>query len=128
MENKTILVVEDEKTLMKAIKAKLKKNSFEVSNARSVEGAIQILKDGEKIDAIWLDHYLFGEEDGLDFLEKIKEQNKWKNIPVYVISNTATPEKVQSYMSLGVDNYYTKSDYRLEQIISDISDRLKKKE
>lgn len=124
MENKKILVVEDETTLLKAIKSKLKKNSLEVSSARSVEGATKILKKSEKIDAIWLDHYLLGKEDGLDFIKKIKKQDKWKNIPVYVVSNTTTPEKVKSYKSLGIDKYYTKSDFRLEEIIDDILDKL----
>ena len=59
---KTILVVEDEKPLLDAIKTKLEKNDFNVLTARSVEQAKNHLMDVEKVDVIWLDHYLLGKE------------------------------------------------------------------
>ena len=122
LENKNILVVEDEKPLLEAIKQKLEMNNFSVVTARSVEQAINYLKDIKKIDVIWLDHYLLGKENGLDFVVKIKEENsKWKNIPVIVVSNTVSPEKITTYLRLGINKYYTKADYRLDQIIEDIN-------
>jgi len=121
-ENKNILVVEDEKPLLEAIKQKLEMNNFSVVTARSVEQAINYLKDIKKIDVIWLDHYLLGKENGLDFVVRIKEENsKWKNIPVIVVSNTVSPEKITTYLRLGINKYYTKADYRLDQIIEDIN-------
>lgn len=125
LENKNILVVEDEKPLLEAIKQKLELNDFSVVTARSVEQAINYIQEIEKIDVIWLDHYLLGKENGLDFVAKIKEpDSKWKNIPIVVVSNTATPSKINVYLRLGVTKYYTKADYRLEQIINDINDFL----
>jgi len=122
LENKNILVVEDEKPLLEAIKQKLEMNNFSVVTARSVEQAINYLKDIKKIDVIWLDHYLLGKENGLDFVVKIKEENsKWKNIPVIVVSNTVSPEKITTYLRLGINKYYTKADYRLDKIIEDIN-------
>ena len=128
MENivKTILVVEDEKPLLEAIKAKLEINGFAVVTARSVEQAMNYLNEIDHISVIWLDHYLLGKESGLDFVAKLKNHDIWKLIPVFVVSNTATPEKVSSYISFGVDKYYTKADYRLDQIIADIKDALAK--
>ena len=129
LENKNILVLEDEKPLLEAIKQKLKINNFSVVTARSVEQAINYLKDIKKIDVIWLDHYLLGKENGLDFVVKIKEDNsKWKNIPVIVVSNTVSPEKITTYLRLGINKYYTKADYRLDQIIEDINKFLEKGE
>jgi len=129
LENKNILVLEDEKPLLEAIKQKLEINNFSVVTARSVEQAINYLKDIKKIDVIWLDHYLLGKENGLDFVVKIKEDNsKWKNIPVIVVSNTVSPEKITTYLRLGINKYYTKADYRLDQIIEDINKFLEKGE
>jgi len=127
MEN-TILVVEDETPLQEAIKAKLLNSGFEVTTARTVGQALGVLEDVGGISVIWLDHYLLGKEDGLDFVAKLKNDDKWKSIPVFVVSNTASPDKVKSYISLGVSKYYTKSDYRLDQIIADIKEFLDKKE
>lgn len=124
---KTILVVEDERALSEAIKTKLILNGFEAVTARSVDSALNFLKDEVKIDAIWLDHYLMGDKDGLDLVCAVKEEgSKWRNIPIYVVSNTASADKVNTYIKLGVEKYYTKSDFRLEKIISDIKNTLEK--
>lgn len=140
---KTILVIEDERALLEAIHDKLVKSGFNVISARSVEqafnptldkkglGPITIariekallyLEGLEKIDAIWLDHHLLGKEDGLDFVKKFKANgNKWNKIPVFVVSNAASPKTVKSYINSGVSQYYVKSDHRLDEIIADIT-------
>lgn len=139
---KTILVLEDEPSLLEAIKAKLEKNGFSVISARSVgqafneklqeknSGIITVrsimkallyLEALEDIDAIWLDHHLIGEEDGLDFVKKFKANGgKWNKIPVFVVSNAASPITVKTYLDSGVSKYYIKSDHRLDEIIQDI--------
>lgn len=123
--NPAVLVVEDEKPLQEAIKIKLEISGFDVVTARSVEQALNFMKDIEKIDIIWLDHYLLGKENGLDFVVKIKNHKEWKEIPIFIVSNTASQEKVNSYMSLGIEKYYVKANYRLDDIIKDIKKTLK---
>ena len=118
---KTILVVEDERPLLVAIKKKLEKNGFEVVTARSVEQASGYLKDVGSIDAIWLDHYLLGKENGLDFVIMCKKEDSWcKNIPIFVISNTASADKVQAYLKLGINKYYVKAEKRMDAIIEEM--------
>ena len=119
-ERKTILVLEDEKPLLDAIKLKLEKSDFDVVTARSVGQAKDYLTDVSGVRVIWLDHYLLGKEDGLDFVAWIKNNEKWKHIPIFVVSNTASQDKVSSYINFGINKFYTKSDYRLDQIIDDI--------
>jgi len=122
-EKKSILIVEDELPLQKAIKAKLELNNFNTVTARAVDQAINYLND-TNIDVIWLDHYLLGKDDGLDFVTKIKENKKWEKIPIFVVSNTASADKVNSYLRFGVSKYYTKSNFRLDSIIEDINNYL----
>jgi DNA-binding response OmpR family regulator len=126
MNYKTILVIEDEKPLLEAIDIKLKKSGFEVVTARTVEQAKNYAQDINQIDAIWLDHYLMGKENGLDFVVWCKEESneKFKKIPIFVVSNTATPDKVASYMSLGVNDYYVKANFRLDEIIDNITKKV----
>lgn len=125
MKNKIILVVEDEKPLLEAIDLKLKKSGFDVITARTVEEGKNYVNSLEKIDAIWLDHYLMGKEDGLDFVAWCKEDdNKCKQVPIFVVSNTASPDKVATYLSLGVNDYYVKANYRLDQIIEAILQKI----
>ena len=115
-----ILVLEDEQPLLEVIKKKLELRGFSVVTARSVEQALEYLGTMPEVGAIWLDHYLLGKEDGLDFISRLKNSKQAKHIPIFVVSNTASPEKMQSYLHLGVAKYYTKADYRLDQIIADI--------
>ena len=118
---KTILVIEDERPLAEAIKVKLEKNGFSVVTTRTIKQTFDYLEDIGVVDVIWLDHYLLGKENGLDFVTQLKASDgKWKNIPIFVVSNTASPDKVQSYIRLGVNKYYTKADHRLDQIITEI--------
>jgi DNA-binding response OmpR family regulator len=139
---KTVLVLEDERPLLEAINAKLEKSGFRVITARSVEQAfnaklgkkslgvitirsieqaLMYLESLEKVDAIWLDHHLFGKEDGLDFVKKFKANGgRWNRVPVFVVSNAASPETIKSYITSGVSKYYVKSDHRLDEIIKDI--------
>lgn len=120
VDQKTILVVEDERPLLEAIQAKLEKSNFAVVTARSVEQAMEYLVE-INIDAIWLDHYLLGKEDGLDLVAKMKgSEGKWKAIPIFVVSNTATADKVQAYIQFGINKYYIKSEKRLDAIIEDV--------
>lgn len=120
---RVVLVIEDEQPLVDAIKIKLGKEGFDSITARTVNQALQYLEEKVKIDVVWLDHYLLGKEDGLDFVVAIKKNDSpWKNVPIFVVSNTATPEKIQSYLALGIKRYYAKSDHRLEDIIKEIKE------
>ncbi len=135
---KTILVIEDERSLLLAIKIKLEKNDFKVITSRSVERAfstpikkitlssvelaLKHLEELEQVDAIWLDHNLLGEEDGLDFVTKFKANGgKWSTVPIFVVSNTASADLVKTYKKLGVNHYYVKAEFRLEKIIEEIN-------
>jgi DNA-binding response OmpR family regulator len=120
---KTILVLEDEQPLLKAIADKLRLSGFEVISAREVDQALDYFKQ-MPIDCVWLDHYLLGKKNGLDFIVELKAQEKYKKVPIYVVSNTATPDKIDSYLGLGVEKYFTKSDARLDEIITDIKNTL----
>jgi CheY-like chemotaxis protein len=127
MENnkKTILVLEDEDSLLKIIRTKLTSNGFEVLIAKSVDEALGHIQSYKKIDCIWLDHYLLGQKNGLDLVTQLKHDLNYQKIPIFVVSNTASPEKVAAYIELGIKNYYTKANTNLDKIIGDIKESLK---
>lgn len=122
--NKSILIVEDEKALQNAISKKLELSGFQVHACRTVNDALDALNSNASIHAIWLDHYLLGESTGLDFVAKVKSDDQFKKIPIFVVSNTASPEKVRSYIRFGISKYYTKADHRLDEIIEDLKKAL----
>ncbi len=116
----TILVLEDEEALMKAVATKLESEGFKVLSSRSVDEGLAYINDGVQVDAIWLDHYLLGKRGGLEFVAELKKLKAGRELPIFVVSNTVSPDKIQEYIRLGVQKCFTKVDYRLEQIIGDI--------
>lgn len=125
-QKKVILVLEDEKPLLEAIKLKLEKRGFDVVTARTIEQAKNYVNDLGKVDVVWMDHYLIGKGNGLDFIAWCKEidNEKCRLIPVFVVSNTASDDKVATYMSLGAKKYFVKSNHKLDEIITEISNSL----
>ena len=115
--NPTIMVIEDETLLLEAITKKLKISNISVLSCSSGVQAIDYLKEIPKLpDAIWLDYYL-KDTNGLAFMQIIKENSKWANIPVVVVSNSASPEKVNNILALGAKRYILKAEHRLDEII-----------
>ncbi|KKR48974.1 MAG: Two component transcriptional regulator PhoB, winged helix family [Candidatus Magasanikbacteria bacterium GW2011_GWC2_40_17] len=121
----TILVIEDEKPLLEAVSISLEQSGFKVVKSRIADQALQYLKDVGIVDLIWLDHYLLG-DDGIKLTQKLKQEEKFKNIPIFVVSNSEDPEKKKQYLDLGVIKYFTKSDSSLEKIIGEIKEHFKK--
>jgi two-component system, chemotaxis family, chemotaxis protein CheY len=113
----TIMVVEDENLLLQAITKKLKLSNMDVLSCSSGQQALDYLDNIEELpDAVWLDYYL-KDMNGLAFMQKLKENPKWENIPVLVVSNSASPDKVNTMLGLGAKKYILKAEYRLDQII-----------
>ncbi len=118
---KTILVIEDERPLVTAIQTKLENAGFLVVTARTIDQGQDYLENIDRIDALWLDHYLPGEKSGLDFVAELKQpKSKWKKLPIFIVSNTASSGNVRSYLRLGVSKYCVKAEHRLDQIVEDL--------
>ncbi|SRR6266568_2525921 len=121
-QNPTIMVVEDETLLLQAITKKLKLSNMDVLSCSSGQQAVDYLDSIDELpDAVWLDYYL-KDMNGLAFMQKLKANPKWENIPVLVVSNSASPDKVNTMLGLGAKKYILKAEYRLDEIIGMIRD------
>jgi CheY-like chemotaxis protein len=121
----TIMVVEDETLLLQAITKKLKLSGLDVISCASGQQAVDYLNSLDELpDAVWLDYYL-KDMNGLAFMQTIKDNTKWQNIPVVVVSNSASPEKVHNMLALGAKKYILKAEYRLDEIITMVQELIK---
>ncbi len=117
-QNPTIMVVEDETLLLQAITKKIKISGMDVLSCSSGQQAIDYLNSIDELpDAVWLDYYL-KDMNGLDFMQQLKENPKWEHIPVLVVSNSASPEKVNTMLGLGAKKYILKAEHRLDEILT----------
>ena len=114
----TVMVVEDEALLLSAATKKLEREGIKVLPCISGEVALEYVKTLKKApDAIWLDYYL-KDMDGLAFMQIIKSNPAWAAVPVIVVSNSASPNKVHNMLALGVNKYVLKAQYRLDEIVT----------
>lgn len=113
-----VLVIEDEASLLYAIEQKLKHAGFETVAQQDGREALTYLREvSQPPRLIWLDYYL-PSMNGLEFLGEIKKDPRLKDIPVFVVSNTAGQEKVSAMMALGADRYFLKAERDLSEIVS----------
>lgn len=120
-----VMIIEDEVMLLQAIEKKLKNVGFETVSFTKATDALRYFADGgAKPDAIWLDYYLEDDIDGIAFMQKLNEHPELSNIPVIVVSNSASQEKVNAMIALGVKKYMLKAENRLEDIASTIHEVL----
>ncbi|OGY92187.1 MAG: hypothetical protein A3B31_00685 [Candidatus Komeilibacteria bacterium RIFCSPLOWO2_01_FULL_53_11] len=125
----TVLVLEDDMALQNIILMQFQRSGMHVMTARSVKEALDLLQRLPTCDVFWVDHSLLGEESGLDFVIKIKKINAWRKTPIYVVTNNDGDDKKKRYLhylKLGIDNYLTKYDHELKEIVQMIKKDIQK--
>jgi two-component system KDP operon response regulator KdpE len=101
--NRTILVVDDEKQIRRFLRTGLSVHGYEVIEAESGMEAVQMASTRSP-DLVVLDLQL-GDMDGLEVLQRIRE---WSWLPVLILSvRNREVEKVKA-LELGADDYITK--------------------
>ena len=123
MENKKILVVEDEPTLQRTMTEYLINEGFQVVSAMDGEKAVELAKT-EEPDLIVLDIVL-PKKDGYAVLEEVKADEKTKSIPIILLTNLEGAEDIQKAFEKGATTYLVKSDYQLEDVARKIKETLK---
>jgi len=117
---KTILIVEDENSLLEAAKEKLQEKGFNTLPCSTIDAALNILEKGTEIDAVWLDHYL-PEKTGIELVIYMKKTNlKYAKTPIFLVSNSSSAERVFQYLELGVNKYFAKAESKIEDIAEEI--------
>ncbi len=102
-----ILIIEDDNTVRSYLKRVIqKKFSFNISEAENGSIGLEALKK-VKPDIIFLDISM-PIMSGLEFLEKIKHEPAYSNIPILVLTAHNDRETIQKILNLGVSDYILK--------------------
>jgi len=118
----TVLVIEEEAAYQKILKDSFEKEKFKVVLASEVRQAFDEITI-KRPDIILLDIMLPGGMNGFDFLEQLKANAKISDIPVIIITNLSSEEKVAK--EVGAVSYFVKSETTIEQIINKVKEVLK---
>ncbi len=105
-EKKTVLIIDDEKTIRKLINHHLKLNNFITFEAENSNEAFEILKN-EKIDLVLSDVTMEG-MDGFQFCQKVRENENHRFLPFIFVTAKNTLEDKSKAVESGGDDIITK--------------------
>lgn len=120
---KTILIVEDDEILLRALYLLFHAGEFTIASATDGETALK-MTDRIKPDVVLLD-LLLPKMNGFDYLKDLKANTSVKNTPVIVLSNLGDKESIDKAMGLGAQDYFIKADTDLTTLYEKVKKILK---
>ena len=117
MEPKKILVIDDSKLIHKMFEVMLRPNAL--VHAEDGQEGLQRLVEHADVDLILLDINM-PRMNGLEFLDAVKRNNAFAQIPVIIVSTEGKEEDTARALNAGAAAYI-KKPFQSENIISVIS-------
>jgi DNA-binding response OmpR family regulator len=117
-----ILVVEDDVFLQNLIAQGITSHGYKLSIAKDGSVALALLE--KEIPNIILCDIVLPGMSGFEILEKVKSQDKTKNIPVIMLSNLSHQSDIDKAFKLGAAAYLVKSSTSPAEIIAKIKEFL----
>jgi CheY-like chemotaxis protein len=102
-----ILAIDDEPSNLLILEEFLFDEDYEVTSFLRAEEGLDYLAAGHKVDAILLDRMMPG-MDGMAFLERMKDREWHKHLPVIMQTAAASPSEIAEGLEAGVFYYLTK--------------------
>lgn len=119
---KKLLIIEDNPSLIKAIKAKFENSQYRVVYAMDGEEGL-IMFEKNQPDLVLLD-IAMPKKDGFEVLEEIR-QNLHSNVPVVILSNSKDQDMIDRVKQFGISKYLLKAETALASLVLIIDEILK---
>ncbi len=120
MNNKSILVIDDDQRTLKLAGAFLEIEGFDVITAADGVSGMKLLRES-KVDLVLLDVMMPG-LDGYQVLQLIRE---YSSVPVIMVTGITDKDSVTRFLNLGADDYVTKP-FNKGELIARIRSKLKR--
>lgn len=111
-----VLAVDDEEVNLNIMGEYFEDANFDSLKAHDGKEALDILEKGNHVDVIVLDR-MMPNMNGMEFLQKIKESNEYKDIPVIMQTAASASHQVAEGIEAGV-YYYLSKPYSKDVFVS----------
>ena len=120
----TILIVDDEKTILLTYAAILRRHGYTVLTAETVEAAVTILE--KQTPSLILSDIMFPSPDqgGFEFYNQVRNMKRFDNVPFLLMSGVSDEYIIRAGMRLGIDAYLVKP-FGNEVLLATIEGKLK---
>lgn len=122
MDKKTIILIDDEKSITDMYGEKIRQEGFNIFCANNGTDGARLISL-YKPDLILLD-IVMPQGDGFYVLNEIKKDNETKNIPVIVLTNLGNEKDKQEAFTLGAVEYMIKANNTPSKIIQKIKETI----
>jgi HAMP domain-containing protein/signal transduction histidine kinase/CheY-like chemotaxis protein len=116
LENKRVLVVDDDVRNLFALTAVFERSNIEVITAESGREALEILNKDKSIDIVLMD-IMMPEMDGYETIQIIRREPKYKHLPIIAVTAKAMIGDRQKCIASGASDYITKP-VKTDQLLS----------
>jgi len=103
---KTILVVEDDKSLLPMITYNIEKNGFQVKSATNGEDALLMIK--EEIPSLAVFDWMIPAPSGIELCKIVRRKPETSNLPIIMLTAKEEEEDRIRGLDYGADDYITK--------------------
>ena len=103
---KTILVVEDDRSLLPMITYNIEKNGFQVKSATNGEDALLLIK--EEIPSLAIFDWMIPEPNGLELCKILRRKQETSNLPIIMLTAREEEEDRIRGLEYGADDYISK--------------------
>ena len=103
---RTILVVEDDKSLLPMITYNIEKNGFQVKSATNGEDALLLIK--EEIPSLAIFDWMIPEPNGLELCKILRRKQETSNLPIIMLTAKEEEQDRIRGLEYGADDYISK--------------------
>jgi DNA-binding response OmpR family regulator len=114
----TIVIIEDDLFLLKAYGIKFKKQGW--NTVLLADGVKAMGYLGETPPEIVLLDLMIPGPSGFEILEAMRKDERWKNVPVFVLTNLGQEESRERAEALGITEYIVKVNSRIDDVVAKI--------
>lgn len=104
---KHILIIDDSKTVRNLVAFIMKKEGFKVTTAEDGLDGLEKLYASDKVDLIISDVNM-PRMDGFTFIRSVREHEKYRDLPIIVLSTEGQDKDIETGIKLGANLYMVK--------------------